>query len=508
MPPSPALLLSMVLLCACGGDGQQDPPPFTGHGRDTGDPPARTDPDINGDGALTILVLGTDQSVDGRTGFSAEPVAAALSAAFGADPDAPGTVTVDALDIHMEKDVTIGLGGRGDEYTYTHHGHSLLQLLAWPDGQAERLALLSGEGGTAWDFVVIAADPWLVAHTPGYHALGAHAVADLAAAGGAQPLLLMGWPQDDDLGSSIEHFEEVAYRVGDGARVELPVVPAGLAWDALPEADRDEADEHPSPTGAALAAAALYSHMTGLAAPGGDEILAWRAHEVVRLAAEESHHDGAWAFASPFQACGVTDETLTWNHTGSSSENGILGGLNWVFDQASQTLAQGTDTPITFNYGRANTNFEPDKRYVIDAERFRFSFGFAMQDHGNHGDESMLYGLDVRDSGVVNDTDLGVARYMVEEGELPTARAIPIRTLFAQMKAIQPELSAYRDQWHMSRELDKASGAYMHTLLTGECPLGAEPEDADSGEWTAWMAHKVGCDTAWTVMTLDGDPAW
>ena len=41
-----------------------------------------------------------------------------------------------------------------------------------------------------------------------------------------------------------------------------------------------------------------------------------------------------------------------------------------------------------------------------------------MQDHGNHGDTSMLYGLDRRDSGVLNDTDLGVARFMIEQGEL------------------------------------------------------------------------------------------
>ena len=46
----------------------------------------------------------------------------------------------------------------------------------------------------------------------------------------------------------------------------------------------------------------------------------------------------------------------------------------------------------------------------------------------------MRYGLDHRDSGTLNDTDLGVARFMIEQSELPHARAVPIRTLYAQLR--------------------------------------------------------------------------
>ena len=67
---------------------------------------------------------------------------------------------------------------------------------------------------------------------------------------------------------------------------------------------------------------------------------------------------------------------------------------------------------------------------------------FPTQDHGNYGDISMLYGLDERDGGVVNDTDLGVARFMVEQSELPHGRVVPIRTLYAQMKEVTPNQSA------------------------------------------------------------------
>ncbi|MEM6770279.1 MAG: T9SS type A sorting domain-containing protein, partial [Bacteroidota bacterium] len=119
---------------------------------------------------------------------------------------------------------------------------------------------------------------------------------------------------------------------------------------------------------------------------------------------------------------------------------------------------------------------------------------------------SMLYGIDRRSSGTVNDTDVGVARYMVNESELPYARAIPIRTLFAQMREAIPGQSAYRDSWHMHRDLDKAIGGYMYTLLTGDCAVGEEPADPNSSAWRTWMSHKIGYETAWTMMTFSGIP--
>jgi hypothetical protein len=468
------------------------------------------DPDFNGDGALNILVLGTNQSMDEGTSFSPDQIAAELEALFAADDTAPEDVRVVAKDIHMSRDVTIGLGGGGAEYTYTHHSHSLTQYYYWPDGLSARMDNLAGDGGVDWDYVVIGADPYIVANLPGYYALGVHKVASKVAEGDAQPLLLMMWPQDDSLGSSIEHFEASTYRAGDGARVTLPTVPAGLAWAALSDDGRDESSDHPSPNGAYLAAATLYSQITGSQvtgqdAAGSNATLSDVAHTTVVEQWTAAHYEGEHAFSSPFNACSVTDSVVTYNHTGSSSENGILAGLNWVFNQADQTLENGGDSPITFNYGRANTNFEPDKRYDVDPDKFTFSFGFAMQDHGNHGDESMLYGLDTRDSGVVNDTDLGVARFMIDESELPHARAIPIRTLFAQMKEVSPEISAYRDNWHMHQDLDKSIAGYMHTVLTGDCSLGEEPTDAESDAWRTWTAHKIGCDTAWTLMHLQGN---
>ena len=466
---------------------------------------AYIDPDFNGDGALRILVLGTNQSLDRSTGFSPDQIAVELQHIFTADAAAPADVHVSAEDIHLRKAVTIGMGGGGDEYTYEHHSHSLLQYYYWPDEQSARMANLMGNGAFDWDHVVIGADPHIVATTPGWYALGAHKVASKVAEGGGQPLLLMVWPQDDPSGTALPHFEEFTYRTSDGAPVPLQTVPAGLGWASLPSEQQDSSPEHPSPNGAILAAATIYAQLTGQNASDSGDPLSDVAFETVQEQQGALHYEGDRSFSSPFAGCHITDDTISYNHTGSSSENGILDGLRWVFDQAPQTLQNGGDAPITFNYGRANTNFEPDKRYQVDPERFSFSFGFPMQDHANHGDVSMLYGLDHRNSGVTNDTDLGVAAFMIQQSELPYARAIPIRALFAQMKEVTPEQSAYRDNWHMHRDLDKAIAGYMYTLLTDDCALGEEPADPASEAWRTWTAHKIGCDTAWTFLHLDAN---
>ncbi len=76
------------------------------------------------------------------------------------------------------------------------------------------------------------------------------------------------------------------------------------------------------------------------------------------------------------------------------------------------------------------------------------------------------------------------------------------------MKEINPEQSAYRDSWHMHRDLDKAIGAYMYIMLTGKCALSEEPSDSNTEEWGTWRAHKIGCKTDWTLMYMQGQTAF
>lgn len=466
--------------------------------------------DFNGDGEINILVIGTNRSISGGEAFSPNQIAAELQSILSADPTISITVNVVAEDIYMSESVTFGLGGNGAEYTRDFYSHSLAQYYYWPEGRDDRMDNLSGNGGVDWDYVVIGADPHIISTTPGYHSLGVNKLAAKVTEGNAQPLLLMMWPKSESSMPSIAHFEEFAYRTADGAKVPLSTVPAGLAWQALPAAKKDVASLHPTPNGAYVTAATIYSHICGTNASSSgytyDDELADVALSTVDFEQSQVHYTGGRTFMSPFKSCDVTDNVINYNQTGSSSEAGIRGGMNWVFNQAPETLQSGGTSPINFNYGRANSNFEANKRYKINPALFDFSFGFPMQDHGNHGDVSMLYGLDKRNFSTLNDTDLGVARFMVQEGELPYARAIPIRTLFAQMKEVTPTQSAYRDSWHMHRDLDKAIGGYMYTMLTGNCALGQEPVVQDSDEWRTWMAHKIGYETAWTLMYLDGNP--
>ena len=503
-------LLTALILTGCQTDNADKETNDTSDTADTSDSSTDAEyvsPDFNADGNINILVLGTNSSINGGQGFSPDQIAIELNNILDGDTNISSEVNVVAEDMHTSKPVTIGLGGNGSEYTYDHHIHSLTQYYYWPENADLRMDNLTGNGDQDWDYVVIGADPYIMSKNPGFYALGVNKIATKVVEGDAQPLLLMMW-SDEPSESSL--FEEFAYRIADGASVEIQTVPAGLAWGALSDEQQNASTIHPTPNGAYLAAASIYSHITRTNAADSDyqydSELANVALNTVNQSVEQEHYAGAFTFDSPFAPCHVTDEALSYNHTGSSSENGILGGLNWVFDQATETLENGGNSPITFNYGRANTNFEAQKRYQIDRELFRFSFGFPMQDHGNHGDESMLYGIDKRDSGVVNDTDVGVARYMIEQFELPYGRAVPIRTLFAQMREVNPEQSAYRDSWHMHRDLDKAIGAYMYTLLTSKCALGEEPADNTSSDWNTWRAHKIGCDTAWTMMYLEGSP--
>ena len=466
-------------------------------------------PDLNDDGELNILVLGTSKSINEISGaFASNKIATELENILLQDASFNLVLNIAFEDIYKEKVVTYGLGQAGNVFDADYYCHSLMQYYYWPDNQSERLANLAGEGAHKWDYVVIGADPYIVAKLPGYYALGVNKIVAKIAEGDAQPLLLMLWPKDEANTASIDHFSEYSHRTADGAKVTVETIPAGRAWEALPSAKKDEDIEHPTPNGAYLAAAAIYSQILNKSAKTSgyqyDDEIAEIALATKTSETDNVQYTGERSFISPFKGCDIDDNILNYNHTGTSSENGILNGLQWIVGQSNRTLVSNGTPPINFNYGRANTNFEPNKRYNIDPAQFDFSLGFPMQDNGNHGNTSMLYGLDKRISETNNGTDLGTALYMVRNSELPNARAIPIRTLYVQLKEAIPSQSAYSDNWHMHGNLDKASSAYMYTLLTGECVLGDEPLDQSSDEWNTWTAHRIGYETAYNLMYLKG----
>ena len=338
-------LSALVGLCLTGCSDPGD----EGESQNRVTPAAPTNPDHNGDGVVNILVLGTNASINGSA-FSPDQIAVELGNILEADASFDGSVQVASRDLHKTKQVTLGLGQNGAEYTYAHHSHSLAQHYYWPEGQAERWADLSNEGDLVWDFVVIGADPFMVATLPGYYALGVNKVAAKVADGGGKPLLLMLWPQAGASDEVIERFDHITHRVARGAAVDLEMVPAGRAWHTLGEDQRDASNLHPSPHGAYLAAASIYAQIANQSAALSDyrydDALADAALSAVNDARGQSPSAQVEVAVSPFSACGIDEELISYNHTGSSSERGILGGLNWVFDQAPQTLQNGGESPI------------------------------------------------------------------------------------------------------------------------------------------------------------------
>ncbi|PIE50855.1 MAG: hypothetical protein CSA38_01035 [Flavobacteriales bacterium] len=497
------LLLTMIFSCS-----REDLP--SNNGEEPIAPPVENTIDINHDGQLNILILGTSKSIDNHsTVFSCQPIATELHKILTQDTALNLDINVSFEDIYQSKVITFGLGQSAHNLDFEHYSHSLMQYYYWPENQEQRWANLEGHLTKKWDFVIISADTYTIEKIPGYYALGVNKIASKIAKGGAKPLLLMQWNKNATT-ASFKHFEEFTYRTADGAKTQIEVVPAGLAWESLPDAKKDEAAQFPTPNGVYLTASAIYTQMTNKSAKDSDYQYDDEIADLVLTNKEnqknKTHYTGERNFMSPFKACNIEDNQLNYNHTGSSSEYGILQGLKWVVLQSNRTLVNGGAYPINFNYGRANTNFEAHKRYKIDPTKFDFSFGFPMQDNGNHGNNSMLYGLDKRYSQAENGTDLGTALYMIRNAELPNARAIPIRTLYAQLQEAIPHHSAYSDNWHMHGNLNKAIGAYMFTMLTGENVLPNEPADINSNEWKAWKAHQIGYETAHTLMYLRTTP--
>ena len=462
--------------------------------------------DVNGDGELNILIIGTTESIsDSSPEFSPFQIRTELENILMDDPSLSLSINLVAEDIYRTQTVQTGIAYDWTGINVDHFCHSLVQYYFWPDDRAARIDNLRGDNGTDWDYVVIGADPHMISSIPGFYSLGVNKIAYKVADGGGKPLLLMPWSKDN---TEISHFEEFTYRTADGAQVPVDIVPSGLAWDALPSNKIDVAPTHPTPNGAFVCAASIYSHISNQSASASDYVyddeIADITHTTIGNASSQTHYSGEIIFNSPYKSCGINDTALIYNHGGTSTENGILGGLQWVVSQDQKTLQYGNNPYVHFNYGRSSMG--TSHLYVIDTSIFDYSFGYPLQDNAITGHTSMKYGIDQRVNETDVETDLGAALKMVREGELPSARNVPIRTIISQMIEEIPGVDIYPpgDDWHLSSDVNKAIATYMYTILTGECALDGQPEPTDSTEWRTWMAHKTGYLTAWNVMYMEG----
>jgi len=467
-----------------------------------------TNIDTNDDGELNILILGSSTTIYNTStteAFNTEEVANELTNIFENLEDNSLSINVTSEDIYQSKLVNIGLGSANNRYYYNCYSHSLMQYYYWPENQETRINSLNNTGDTDWDYIIIGADPYMVANLPEYYAVGVNKVLETIAAGDATAMLLSVWQKDE---SDINKSTYFTQQVAQNSPYDVSVVKAAEIWSGLDSSLKDTSTSHPSPNGSYVAAAAIYSKLTSNNATASNYVY---NDALANAAYAESTTDSNYttvSYDSPFSSCDIDDLILSYNHTGSSSENGILTALNWAINQINDlSLVNGEDPITDFNFGRANTNFEANKRYNVDSASFKFSFGFPMQDYGSDGSETMLYGIDNRHIYLTNKwsdngTDVMAAIHMINEGELPYGRAIPIRTLYAQIEEFFPGTSAYRDLWHMSRDIDKAAAGYMITLLTGEYQSIPEPTDTSSDEWKDWKCYYIGCNTAYQMIHL------
>lgn len=95
-------------------------------------------PDINDDGKLNILVIGTSQSINNRSGaFASDKIASELESILSQDDAIDLEISVVSEDIYKNKTVTFSLGQGGTELNWTFYSHSLVQYYYWPDEQNE-----------------------------------------------------------------------------------------------------------------------------------------------------------------------------------------------------------------------------------------------------------------------------------------------------------------------------------------------------------------------------------
>jgi len=360
-------------------------------------------------GDLNVLVIGSTHSFSegGKRGaadqkaFNTAAVAKCLRTIIAKDPKIKGTTNVVFEDVFRKKTLPTAIGGGGKMMDMEYRCYSLVQYYFWPDGRAERLANLRGKGKTKWDYVVIVGDPYILASMPGVYAEGASLIADKVKEGSAKPILLMTWPEAGS-SSTAAHFGEVVYRVGKGAGI--PVAPGGYAWNKL--ARKDKSTKHPTASGAYLAAACIYSEIFKRAATNPKysyRTLAAHAFRSAKTSKATLQYIGQFEFKNPFAMKYVTKSSITYNHTGSSSERGIQGALEAAIKRCKVGCRKtaggkksGANTKIDFNYGRANSMFERHKQYKVAPRQFDRAYGFPMQDHGKTAAESMLYGIDKR----------------------------------------------------------------------------------------------------------------
>ncbi len=486
---------------------------------------------------VNVLIIGSTHSYSegGESGvvhekpFNPTAIATHLQGILSQDAAITGPVNVEFEDIYKTKAQTVNYSG-SSVYNFTSRCYSLAQHYMWPDGKATRMANLRGEGTRQWDYIVLCQDPYIMANFPGMVAEGVKLIKEEVAksANPAQVVLLAQWPESSSTFTATQ-FNEIVYRVGNSAGVT--VVPAGKAWNSY--GSKDTNANHPTPRGEYLAAAAIYSKLYNRSAktsvydyPSVGDAIADHALSVVQANNGVAQYTGTYTSFNPFQMKYLGKRVVNYRQTGTSTERGLYEALYRLDDV--QRITFGTagysgvpGTRWDFNYGRGNDWWENEKDYEVNSTIHDWVFGFPMHHYSTtSAPTTMPYGIDkhycngyTSTEWIYNDyedgTDLGIPYNMIRPGtrepDMPeSVRAIPIRLMWQKMCEVSPGFNPLGDSTHMHPYLNDASAAFMYTLLSGRCPVVAEPTPQGSANpaWMQWLGHKIGYETAWQMSHL------
>jgi len=479
---------------------------------------------------LNVLMLGSTESfseeafyageasVNNEQPFNPQLVANELQAILSGNGF---SANVTFEDIYTTSTRYINYGGDDQTRTYSLQGY-----FYHPAGRDAFWESLKNNSGTQWDYIVILEDPSIITNTPGVYANGVRLIVNKIREGSpqAQPLLMMQWG-DPASSVAVDHFGEVTYRVGDSGGV--PVAPAGYAWNDLASKD---SGTHPTPHGAYLAAATLYTTMlSGNATASSytyDDDLASLAYGTVQTHAAQSHYTGLYDTLNPYLILNEKDRVIKSVKNGSSTVSGLLDYHNYSGGRYFKALLNpelrihdysedpdGFSGKTHFHIGR--NLHETTKRYAYTPSTYRYAMGFTYQVRNlsggsdsdftpGQGQWDMLYGMDYLDNAYGYEYDRGDSRMsflMIKQNRVADGvRNIPIHALWASVNVEMGNSTPFTDTRHYGADMNEATVSYMMTLLTGRCPIGK------NGTATERERQRIGYEHAWVMSTLNLRP--
>ncbi|MFC1498844.1 choice-of-anchor D domain-containing protein, partial [Verrucomicrobiota bacterium] len=458
--------------------------------------------------ALNILVIGNSRAyrLNQENAFSPVNIGAELRSVLTNDPAVNTQMINVVVDDYYDTEFLTTDYREGYAYCYT-----LAQYYFWPPDRTNRLANLRGELGTPWDYVVMMDDSWNLARNPGINAEGVNLIADEVRKGtnNAEPILLMQWP-DSSSPFSVSHLREISHRVGDGAGIR--VVPAGYAWDTW--GSKDTSANHPTPHGAYLAAASIYSEIYNRSATNStysySNAIADHAWTKVQEERTNTIYTGNFAYVSPICYDTNYSRHIDFSHTGTSTESGMqqrlafcMGNMNITYTRwlDQTTFPPELDIPIDFNYGRHNY----DKAYDPDPVNHRRAIGYGWFNKSDRFGYEMRHCIDRHSSDRTEAmvTEGFMVSRVIDRNELPLgARVQPDRLMWCKLYDV--DNNYIMNDGHRLYYYAITSSSYMLAAISGRCPMADEPFFVGSGAWNLWAGAKVGYETAVRMCSLKG----